>query len=284
MIRLDSKGKSSKRFIAQRGLDVVVDTTFWVTEDASVGEKELSIRDTLGLLPGAVFQLGESEGVDNPTGIPIEVAGVSNGIVTLTEPLAFSIPANTLIKLETKTKALFVAPGRQIIRDVTEMNRQVRVSSDTIVTTGSIATFQAGAYFVTGYQVGDSSIVLGLKLINETLDWYSLDPEDEEQVIDWTDPQPAVDRNWPSPSNLISRLTGIPTYQEQISLFSNLEEPGHVQRMNRMYVVQSWFPISTGHIIKSGSDVMRVTGVDLTRIRNMRAIYVEAAEGVELDG
>lgn len=286
MIALGSKSKSTKRFIARSGLDVVVGATFWITEEAPIDGTTLKVHDALGLIPGAVFLLGESDGVDNPTDQPIEIQSVTAGIVTLTAPLIFVIPADTLMTLETSTKALFIIPGRPASRDVSEMSRQVRLASDVIVAHGSVLTFHASRYFVTGYQEGDSSLTLGLKLINEIIDWYSLDPSVKETVLGWgsTSVIEEADRDWPTEPGLVLIQAGIPTYQEQLSASSNLEEPGYIPRLNRLYMIQNWIQIKVGDFIKSSSNVMRVTNIDPTRVRNMKAVYVDDAKGVELNG
>jgi len=272
-----ASSRGTKRLINKWGKEVTIDATFWVTADAKVGDKSIKLHDPVGLLPGAEFKY-EADGVVHT--IKIRSAGP---ITELESPLTVDIPKDTLLTIHSVSRALFVAPGRTITRDSVEFSRRIRVPNDLVVSFGSILTFDMSKYFVSGYQEGDSSISLGLKLANVTIDWYAKEdlPDqsiDEGDVVNWgSDPEP---RDWPKYQSLILKGKDILAYQEQLSVYSRLEEVGYLPNLNRMYVVPIWLPIKIGDILEAEGETLRVIGRDPTRIRHMQALYVDFAEGV----
>lgn len=281
MIELTSRELSTKRFIYRTGRNIEIKSTFWVRVAGNIGNRDLVLHDTVGIIPGSILLLYPITGSTPP--IKLEVKSIAYNTITLRYPLSVIIPKDSLLETTTLTKALFTSPGRDITREQIEMNRRIRVPSDTIIPYGSLISYKSSLYYSTGYQEGDSSLSVGMKLANETIDWYTrirnLEPLEDETI--WP---PLIEGEWPEYPDLSLKRSGIPAYQDQMSVFSDIEEPGYIPRLNRLYIVPIWIPIQVGDLIKTEESTMRVLGKDLTKIRNMQALYVNYYKGVDLNG
>lgn len=301
MVRLTSKEKGTKRFIRSRGRKVAVEAVFITKQAAKAGDDTIRLYETLGLLPGTKFSLP----VQSPLGDytqELEVKEAHTWGVTLTGPVLSDIPEAAVLQLNSEVYALFTSPGRDITRDTIESNRRVRVPSDTVISYGSVVQSGVNRYYVSGYQEGDSSLSIGLKIINEHIDIYTPDPsfevpvespkepeEDLEDVTGWLSPKDQVaeevktaTKNWPTPRNMTLLRGGIEAYQEQQSLYGDLEEPGQIPSLNRFYLIPAWIPVKVGDYIKTEEATMRILGIDLTRVRNMQALYVNYYRGADV--
>ena len=299
MIKLTSKEKGTKRFIRSRGRKVSIEAIFVTKEDAKAGDDTIQLYESLGLLPGAKFSLP----VESPLGNyeqELEVKEAYTGGVTLVSPVLSDIPARTLIIINSETPALFTSPGRDITRDTIESNRRTRVPNDTVISYGSILQSGVNRYYVSGYQEGDSSLSIGLKIINEHIDLYTPDPSYEVPVEEtegdqlgdvtgWLSPKDEeakevkkATRDWPTPRGMTLLRGQVEAYQEQQSLYGDLEEPGQIPSLNRFYIIPIWIPVKVGDYIKTDEATMRILGIDMTRIRNMQALYVNYYRGADV--
>lgn len=300
---LTSKERGTKRFIRSRGRKCVIEATFVTKEEAKVGDTRLKLYETLGLLPGTKFSLPLSTRPSADTchqSQELEVLAAYPGEVELVKPLLGDIPARTLLQVSSETFGLFTPPGRDITRDTIESNRRTRLSVDTVISYGSILQQGVNRYYVSGYQDGDSSLSIGLKIINEHIDIYTPDPsyevpvedESEEELGDvtgWLSHKQEEDatvkeatRKWPENQGMILMHGNIEAYQEQQSLYGDIEEPGQIPSLNRFYVIPIWIPVKVGDFIKTSEATMRVLGIDMTRIRNMQALFVNYYRGADV--
>lgn len=278
---MNSKEASTKRFISRIGVNIGVSAFFEVSEAAIIGDDQIKVYETLGLIPGVILHKENSLK-------DLKVSEISTGLIVLSSPLEEDLAIGSLLTLDSESSAIFTSPGRDVTRDTIEMNRRLRVPVDLTITYSSIVTYGVSRYFVTGYQRGDSSLSIGLKLINAQIDWYAKDPafatqkpEINEDVVNWGD---TSDQSWPSSPDIVPVKTGIPAYQEQLSLFSNLKEPGYIPSLSRTYIIPKWIQIKAGDYIRADGDMMKVQGIDYTRIRNMQALSVNFSRGVDNDG
>lgn len=276
---MTSKEISTKRFINRIGFPVHVSAKFQLLEDADIGDQDLKVEETLGLMTGAILSL-ESSG-------SVTVDSTAAGLIHLKAPLEEALKSGSLLTVDSDSKAIFASPGKDITRDSIEMNRRIRLPADLSLTYSSILVYGVSSYFVTSYQRGDSSLSIGLKLINDKIDWYAQDPSfksqtgvDDGNAVDWGDSDPT---SWPPSPGLVPVKTNIPAYQEQLSLYSNLKEPGYIPSLSRTYIIPKWIPIKAGDYLKANGDMLRVVGIDYTRIRNMQALSVDFGRGVDTD-
>lgn len=296
---MTSKEKGTKRFIRSRGRMVSVEATFVTKQEAKAGDDTIPLYESLGLLPGARFELEVESPLGNYTQT-LEVKEAYPGGISLTEPLLSDLPANTLLRINSTVPALFTSPGRDITRDTIESNRRARLPVDTIISYGSVLQSGVNRYYVSGYQEGDSSFSIGLKIINEHIDLYTPDPsyevpveepkeEDISDVTGWMSPAKKeacevkkATKKWPTPREMTLYRAQVEAYQEQQSLYGDLEEPGQIPSLNRFYLIPIWIPVKVGDYIRTGEATMRILGIDYTRIRNMQALFVNYYRGADV--
>ena len=273
MLTPNERGAST--LINRMGSNCKIETRFYLTEEAKVGDTKIRLDNSIGLNPQDTLALAPTNTlnpfeIDTGGSETVTIAAIDGNQITLTAPLTSYFSAKSVLYKDYSIKCMPLIKSTDVTREDVEFIRRIRVRRDISATYGSRVYYQNRWFFVTGYDISDLTLLLKLREIGTTIDIVSgtRTGRDNGYSFDRTDP-----------SYLYKEVQ---CWFNHLSSSAESADPGYLPETYQMVIVPKIIDVKIGDYILRDDLTYRVTGVDDSKVVGFHNLTVNLDQSIDL--